>query len=312
MRIAAVQFEHKPDDKPYNLSRVSHFAAAADADLVVCPEMCLLGYWHLRNHSSSSLYALAEPADGPLVSSIQALASRLGIGVGAGFLESADGELFNSYALCLPDGSVHVHRKLHAFEHPAISSGSGYTVFDTPWGVRMAILICYDNNLVENVRACALAGATVLLAPHQTGGTSSRSPHGMRPIPLSLWEEGGPRLAAEFQGPNGRGWLMRWLPSRAHDNGLFVVFSNGVGRDDDEVRTGNAMVLDPYGRIVAESSALTDDMVVADLDLNLVPLSTGRRWLAARRPELYGALTQRLGIERDPREARFATDPVDL
>ncbi len=32
---------------------------------------------------------------------------------------------------------------------------------------------------------------------------------------------------------------MRWLPSRAHDNGVFYLFSNGVGLDDDEIRTGN-------------------------------------------------------------------------
>ena len=38
------------------------------------------------------------------------------------------------------------------------------------------------------------------------------------------------------------------MPSRAHDNGLFLIFSNGVGMDDNEVRTGNAMILDPYGR----------------------------------------------------------------
>ena len=43
---------------------------------------------------------------------------------------------------------------------------------------------------------------------------------------------------------------MRWLPARAHDNGMFIIFSNGVGRDEEEVRTGNAMVIDPYGRIV--------------------------------------------------------------
>src|SRR3954468_4058028 len=143
MRIAAVQFEHKPDDKRYNLSRVAHFASAAasaGASLVACPEMCLLGYWHLRNHSASHWPSLAEPLDGPLVSSLVSLATRHGTGVGAGFLEEADGQLFNSYALCMPSGDVHVHRKLHAFEHPAISSGSGYTVFDTPWGVRMAIL----------------------------------------------------------------------------------------------------------------------------------------------------------------------------
>jgi predicted amidohydrolase len=54
--------------------------------------------------------------------------------------------------------------------------------------VKVGILICWDNNLVENVRATALLGADILLAPHQTGGTDSRSPHAMKPIPLALWE----------------------------------------------------------------------------------------------------------------------------
>ncbi|MEV5535882.1 nitrilase-related carbon-nitrogen hydrolase [Saccharopolyspora shandongensis] len=121
-------------------------------------------------------------------------------------------------------------------------------------------------------------------------------------------------IEREFRGPNGRAWLMHWLPARAHDNGLFVVFSNGVGRDDDEVRTGNAMVLDSYGRILAETWVAADQMVLADLDLDLglIPLSTGRRWLAGRRPELYDILVRRFGTERDPRTARFATDPVDI
>lgn len=98
---------------------------------------------------------------------------------------------------------------------------------------------------------------------------------------------------------------MRWLPSRAHDNGLFLLFSNGVGRDDDEIRTGNAMILDPYGRIVAETWAAEDRMVSAELDLTLIPLSTGRRWIYGRRPELYGLLTEPQGYERDARSARF-------
>ncbi|MEV0049414.1 hypothetical protein AB0H34_02820 [Saccharopolyspora shandongensis] len=53
-------------------------------------------------------------------------------------------------------------------------------------------------------------------------------------------------------------------------------------------------------------------MVLADLDLGLIPLSTGRRWLAGRRPELYDILVTRFGTERDPRTARFTTDPVDI
>ena len=69
-------------------------------------------------------------------------------------------------------------------------------------------------------------------------------------------------LASEFAGPKGREWLMRWLPARAHDNGIFLVFANGIGLDDNEVRTGNAMILDPYGRILAESRSIGDDIVI--------------------------------------------------
>lgn len=314
VRTAAVQFESRPGDKAFNLARVEHYARAAAADevqLVALPEMCLLGYWHLTKSPVAYLEEVAEASDGPSVSAVARLACDLGLGIGIGFLERAeDGQLFNSYAICLPDGAVHVHRKLHAFEHEAIASGDRYTVFDTPWGVRVGVLICWDNNLVENVRATALLGAQVLVAPHQTGGTDSRSPHGMKPIPMELWEnrhQDPESIEAAFRGPHGRGWLMRWLPARAHDNGVFVVFSNGVGRDDNEVRTGNAMIIDPYGRVLSETWAAVDAMVTADLDLGLLPMSTGQRWLRGRRPELYSVLLERRGDERDPRTVRFST-----
>jgi predicted amidohydrolase len=109
----------------------------------------------------------------------------------------------------------------------------------------------------------------------------------------------------EFRGPKGREWLMRWLPARAHDNGLFLIFSNGVGVDDGEVRTGNSMILDPYGDVLAETWKADDAVVVAKLDPSVQASSTGRRWLKSRRPELYGPLTTRTGIEQDTRAVRF-------
>ncbi len=77
----------------------------------------------------------------------------------------------------MPDGRLVRHRKIHAFEHPAIHGG------DRVHGVRHAarlpggVLICYDNNIVENVRITALRGAEMLLAPHQTGGCRTSNPH---------------------------------------------------------------------------------------------------------------------------------------
>jgi len=130
----------------------------------------------------------------------------------------------------------------------------------------------------------------------------------MKPVDRALWENrrlNPQAIEEEFRGPKGRAWLMRWLPTRAHDNGLFLVFSNGVGVDDDEIRTGNAMIIDPYGRIITETWKAGDDMVIADLDASLLDLCTGRRWMQARRPELYEPLTVPTGIERDTRTVRF-------
>jgi predicted amidohydrolase len=313
IRVAAVQFQHAPGDKAYNLGRVRHFAAEAaraGAEIVAMPEMCLTGYWHVRKLPGAAFAALAEPIpNGPSAEALLELAGALGVTVGAGLLELGDdGRVYNAYVVAMPDGRWAVHRKLHVFEHPDIAAGDRYTVFDTPHGCRVGVLICYDNNIVENARATALLGAEVLLAPHQTGGCDSVSPRGMKPVDRAVWErrhEDPAACEAELCGPKGRGWLMRWLPSRAHDNGMFLVFSNGVGPDDDEIRTGHAMVLDPYGEVVAETRAAGDALVVADLDAALLPTSSGRRWLRARRPELYGPLARPTGEEVETRRVRF-------
>jgi len=313
IKAASVQFNHHKDDKAYNLSVIEKFverASLQDINLIIFPEMCITGYWHVRNLSEPEVRSLSESVpSGPSTQALIALAVKYQMTIGAGLIEeSEDGSLYNTYVVAMSDGTFAKHRKLHCFISAHMKSGDSYTVFDTPLGVRMGILICYDNNIIENARITALKGAEVLLAPHQTGGCKSASPGAMSRIDTQLWEERKTRqteLEAECKGPKGRGWLMRWLPSRAHDNGMFLIFSNGVGRDDDEVRTGNAMILDPYGEILSESSSVEDDMVVAHLDASLVPFSSGQRWMKSRRPELYGLLTQKTGRELDTRTVRF-------
>ena len=313
IRAAAVQFEHAPSDKRANLGKIRAFvadAAARGVELIVFPECCISGYWHLRHLRREELEALAEPVfDGSSSRAIRALAVEHRMTIGAGLIEAApDGRLYNSYVVAQADGTHYCHRKLHAFVSQFVASGSEYTVFDSPLGCRLGVLTCYDCNIGENVRMTALLGADVLLAPHQTGGCRSTNPNTMGLVDRALWdnrERDPAAIEAELRGPKGRGWLMRWLPARAHDNGMFLVFSNGVGVDDDEIRTGNAMILDPYGRVLAETCRAGDDMVVADLDASLLDQSTGRRWITTRRPELYGPLAQPTGRERDTRAVRF-------
>jgi len=314
---ASVQFTHKPNDKTHNLGVIERFVSEAGrqgVQLLVFPEMCVTGYWHVRDMDRASIAELAEPIpQGPSVQRLLALAKSTGMVIGAGLIEVADDRFHNSYVVAEPDGRHFVHRKLHAFENVHITPGDRYTVWDSSLGCRLGTLICYDNNLVENPRITALLGADILLAPHQTGGTASRSPHAMGLIDVELWrerEQHAERIEAEFRGDKGRGWLMRWLPARAHDNGMFLIFSNGVGEDSGEVRTGNAMLIDCYGRIINETWRARDELVIGELDLSLLDRSTGRRWLRGRRPELYGPLLQRTGDELPPIEARFSEAPV--
>lgn len=313
VRVAAVQFQHAPGDKIRNLERVRNFveeAARSRVEIIAFPEMCLTGYWHVRKLALEAVEALAEPVpDGKCTQDLRRLSRENGMTIGAGLIErSDDGRMYNAYVVAMPDGTWAVHRKLHVFVSKFLSEGDKYTVFDTPHGCRVGVLICYDNNIVENARATALMGAEVLLAPHQTGGCNSVSPRAMKPVDPAIWARRGedPRaIEAELCGIKGRGWLMRWLPSRAHDNGMFLIFSNGIGPDDDEIRTGNAMILDPYGEVIVETCKPEDDMVVADLDASILPTSSGRRWLRARRPELYGSLARPTGQELETRRVRF-------
>jgi predicted amidohydrolase len=313
LRVAVVQFEHRNGNKEYNLERVrvlTDEAVKRGAELVVFPECCLSGYWFLRNLDREELSRLAEPVfDGPMSSAIRGIAKEHGIVLGAGLVEiTREGKLHNTYIVSGPDGSMVKHRKLHTFISRHMESGSEYTVFDSPFECRIGVLTCYDNNINENVRITALKGADILLAPHQTGGCTSTNPHTMGRVERDIWdnrEKDPESITAELCGPKGREWLMRWLPARAHDNGLFILFSNGIGVDDDEVRTGNSMILDPYGRILGETCKAGDDIVIADLDPTLLDEATGRRWIRTRRPDLYGDLVKPTGMEEDVRSVRF-------
>ncbi|MFM0227016.1 nitrilase-related carbon-nitrogen hydrolase [Paraburkholderia dipogonis] len=165
--------------------------------------------------------------------------------------------------------------KLHRAELDALAEpldGPSITVFDTAWGVRVGILIGGDNYLVENMRMTALMGATLLIAPHRSDGANRTG--NCRTQPGSMEQS-----------------LRRWLPARAGDNGMFVVFSEGGAIDDPDQSSGAGMIIDPGGRMLAESSA-RDALISADLDSELIDASAGQQWLTARRPELYGLLTR--------------------
>jgi predicted amidohydrolase len=293
LRLAAVQFEPRPLDVPFNLGRVEHFARAAaeaGAHLVSLPECCICSYMPLAKLAAQQLADIAEPVPGgPSTQRLLQLAADCRLAVAAGLVERDDaGKLYNTYVVATPDGRAASFRKFHPFVNAHLSPGQEYLTFDYR-GWRLAILICYDNNQPEHGRVLATRGVQVLLAPHQTGGFPIRY-GGMGLIDPKLWanRKADPEaIRAELLGPKGRQWLLRWLPSRAYDNGCYLVFSNGVGMDGPEVRTGGAMILDPHGRIMAESAAAADDMVLADADPAPLAHNLGHAHMLTRRPELF-------------------------
>ncbi len=297
LRIAAVQFEHRNADKAFNLGRIRELTAEAvrrDAEIVSFHECSISGYTFVQEFSKEQMLDLAEPVpDGPGVRELGEISRESGVPVLAGLFERDGDEVFNTY-VCMHGGEmVAKFRKIHAFVNPHLTSGNEYCVFDL-LGCRFGILICYDNNLVENVRMTTMLGAEVIFMPHVTGCLPSVMP-GRGLVDPALWhnrERDPVRLKMEFDGPKGRRWLMRWLPARAYDNGVYAVFTNPVGMDDDEVRNGNSMILDPFGEIIAECTELGDQVVVALCTDEKLEHASGRRYIRARRPDMYSKLVE--------------------
>ena len=204
------------------------------------------------------------------------------------FEKDSENNLFKAYVCVDKNGLMAKYRKLHPFINPHIQPGNEYCVFDLH-GWKCGILICYDNNVIENVRATKLLGADVIFMPHVTMCTpSSRLGAGFVDPKLWVNRENDPTsLRLEFDGIKGRRWLMKWLPSRAYDNAVYVVFANPIGMDDDQLKNGCSMIIDPFGDVVAECRTLGDGVVTSMLIPEKLTLAGGHRYTQARRPDFY-------------------------
>ena len=294
LKIATAQFEHRSNDKTYNLSVIKALAgdaAAKGAQVVAFHECSITGYSFARHLSKQQMLEMAEfIPEGPSVKELTQFAKESGIIILAGLFEKdADDNLFKAYVCVGPEGLIAKYRKLHPFINPHLTAGNEYVIFDL-FGWKCSILICYDNNIIENVRAVKLLGADIVFMPHVTMCTPSTRP-GAGFVDPELWKnrEADPTtLRQEFDSLKGRAWLMKWLPARAYDNAIYAVFTNAIGMDDDQLKNGCSMIIDPFGDIVAECRSFDNEFVVATLTPQKLTDAGGHRYVNARRPELYG------------------------
>lgn len=293
IKIATAQFENRSNDKEYNLSiidKLSGQAAEQGAKMIAFHECSGSGYTFARHLSKEQMLKLAELIpDGQSTHALIRIAKKNNITILAGLFEKdTNDNLFKAYVCVNKNGLIAKHRKLHPFINPHLTPGDQYTVFHHE-GWKCGILICYDNNVIENVRATALLGAQIIFMPHVTMCTPSTRP-GAGFVDANLWKDkikNAEILRKEFDGIKGREWLMKWLPARAYDNGIYAIFSNPIGMDDDQLKNGCSMIIDPFGDIIAECRSLHDEFVIADVTPGKLTQAGGYRYTQARRPELY-------------------------
>src|SRR5215831_1068900 len=293
LRIATAQFENRSGDKEFNLAAIEELAARAahlGAQVVAFHECSITGYSFARRLSKGELWDVAEDIPGGVsTAALTSIARRNGITVLAGLFERGeDGEVYKAHVCVDASGVLAKHRKIHPFINPHLRPGNRYTIFELD-GWRCGILICYDNNVIENVRATSLLGAEIIFMPHVTMCTPSPRP-GAGFVDPELWKNRNTNpkaLREEFDGLKGRSWLMKWLPARAYDNAIYAVFSNPIGMDDDQLKNGCSMIIDPFGDVVAECRSFDDDIAIALCTPEKLEQAGGYRYMKARRPDIY-------------------------
>jgi len=233
--------------------------AASGADLVVAAEMITTGY-----HIGARTHELAEPPDGPTAARMSALAKETGVALAYGYPEADGPAVYNSVQLIDNTGRrLANYRKTHLFgeiDKDWFTPGTEAVVQADLGGVRVGLLICYDVEFPEMVRAHALAGTELLVVP-----TALMSPY---------------ELVADTL-----------VPARAYESQLFVAYANRCDTEQELTYCGRSCVVAPTGTVLASASA-GPELITADVERDaLIASRLENTHLADRRPELYRGTT---------------------
>jgi predicted amidohydrolase len=236
------------------LEKLTAVVESTDADLVLCPELFLSGY-----AVGDLLRRYAEPAEGPSAEAVSRIARLAQRAIVYGFPEQAGDHVFNAALAFGPDGALLAHHRKLAippgFERDHFTPGNGLTPFDLG-GLRLGLLICYDAEFPEAVRATAEAGAQAILVPTALG---------------AQWF-----VVAEHV-----------IPSRAFENGVYVLYANHAGSEGAMTFLGASCIAGPDGRDLVRAGA-SEIVIAAALDGSAVARAQARlpyfRDLASLRP----------------------------
>jgi len=266
LRTAIYQYSARDEKPELRLQRLHETLRAArprSFDLVVCPELFLSGY-----NVGAQVAELAQPPDGGFARAAAAIARDCATALVYGYPEAAAGNRIFNAAICIgSDGRLHAnHRKLrlpNAFERRWFTPGESYTIIDLG-GFRVALLVCYDVEFPEAVRACAMAGADIVVAPTA--------------------------LKAEWA------FVARQLvPTRAFENGVFLLYANYCGHENGFAYLGESCIIGPGGEEIARAGS-DEELIAGVLGRAQIAQARGRLPYLSDRTGLESA-----GVEPAPR-----------
>ena len=260
MRIALWQGPGADTDPRAALELAAARAATARAALLVTPEMALTGY----NIGAAAAAARAEPADGPLRDQVAGIATAHGIAIAYGYPERSGERVYNAVQVVAADGSTLAgYRKCHLFgslDRAMFAAGDDLVVQCDLGGLRVGLLICYDVEFPEAVRAHALAGTELLLAPTAL----------MRPYEV---------VATAV------------VPARAYESQVFLAYVNRCDAETSELGEldycGLSTLAAPDGTVLVRAGD-GEELVIGEVDAAALHASRQvNTHLQDRRPELY-------------------------
>jgi len=245
--------------------------AASQGSQITCLQELFSGPYFCQVQDTK-WYGHVEPIPGPTTERMQGVAKKHSmVLVLPLYEEDAPGIYYNTAVVIDADGTLlGKYRKTHIPQLPGFwekfyfrPGNLGYPVFETMYG-RVGVYICYDRHFPEGARVLGLNGAEIVYIPSATS----------RGLSMHLWH----------------------IEQTAHAiaNGYFVGTINRVGQETELGPNdfyGSSYFCDPRGKIIAQASDTEEEVLVADLDLDIVrQVRNEWQFYRDRRPDAYGKI----------------------
>ena len=207
-------------------------AAKKSVEMVVFPELYFPGYNQMKSHKG-----VAQEQGGSWENQFAALAKKNRCGLTIGWAEREGDRIYNSASAFDQTGKKLAHfRKIQLWgptEQAIFEFGDRYVTFILD-GIKIGLLICYDVEFPQHVRALAQMGVELILVP-------TANPEKFSVVCNTL------------------------VPARASESALTIVYANYCGSDNDLSFCGQSTIVGPDAKPLASASHDTENLIIADL-----------------------------------------------